>query len=234
MTTTFSVTRDQIIISALKECGAIGTGETPSTEDFSDASLALNIIIKSWVKVGMPLWKVVEVLLPLTIGNAAYQIGPTATGVGAVVTDRPLRILNAFIRTLNGKDVDLLVLSRQEYEMMGDKTSTSIPNSYYFQPLLPNSLVTLWPAPSLNTSVIHLFTQIPISDVNVGTDVVDFPSECYQALKWCLAAEIGGAYVSSMQKLQRIEAKAAKYKDEMEAWSVEEASVYFSLEHRGR
>jgi hypothetical protein len=234
MSTTFSVTRDTIITAALKECGAFGTGETPSPEDFSDASLALNIIIKSWVKVGMPLWKVVEVLLPLTIGNATYQIGPTASGTGAVVTDRPLRILNAFIRTLNGKDVDLLVLSRQEYEMMGDKSSTSIPNSFYFQPLIPNSLVTLWPAPSLNTSVIHLFTQVPISDVNAGTDIVDFPSECYQALKWCLAAEIGGPYVSSMQKLQRIEQKAAKYKDEMEGWSVEEASIYFGVDSRGR
>lgn len=233
MTTTFSITRDDLIRAALKECGATSTGETPTPEDYSDASQALNIIIKSWVKVGMPLWKVVKVLVPLTIGNASYQIGPSATGVGAVVTDRPLRVLNAFIRTSSNKDTDLLTLSRQEYEMMGAKFDQSVPNSYYFQPLLPNSLLTLWPSPSINTSVIHLLVQTPISDVNIGTDIVDFPSECYQALKWNLCAEIGGPYVSSEQKLARIERKAAKYKDEMEAWSVEEASIYFGVDHRG-
>lgn len=238
MTTTFSVTRDTVIQMALKECGAFGTGETPGTEDYTDASLALNIIIKSWVKKGMPLWKVVDISVPLVVGNVTYQIGSTATGVGAVVTDRPLRILNALIRTTQNNDTDLSILSRQEYELLGAKTNNTIPNSIYYQALgganFPNGLLTIYPPSSDATRVIHLFAQVPINDVNVGTDIVDFPSECYQALKWNLAAEIAGPYVSSLQKLQRIEQKAAMYKDEMESWSIEDTSMYFSVDKRER
>lgn len=237
MTTTFSITRDIIIQSALKECGAFGTGEVPSTEDFSDASLALNILIKSWVKRGMPLWKVVEILVPLTVGNMTYQIGPTATGTGAIVTDRPLRILNALIRTLTNQDTELTIFSRQEYENQGAKFSSSIPNSIYYQALggnIPNGLLTIYPPSSDATQVIHLFAQSPINDANVGTDILDFPSECYQALKWSLAAEIAGPYVSSMAKLSRIEQKAAMFKEEMESWSVEDCSMYFTVSKRER
>ena len=239
MSTTFSVTRDEIIKMSLKECGAFGTGETPDTEDFTDASLALNIIIKSWIALGLPLWKITTVTVPLVANIITYQIGPTATGTGAVVTDRPLRVFDPFIRVLSSKqDTPLITLSRQEYQQFGFKTPTgSIPNSIYYQALggaspTANGLLTIYPPPADALRSILLQAQVPINDVSVGTDVMDFPAECFQALKWCLAAEISGPYVSSFQKLQRIEGKADRFKKEMENWSVEEASLYFSPDTR--
>lgn len=242
MSTTFSAMRDDIITAALKECGAIGAGETASSQDFSDASFSLNLIIKSWLKKGMPLWKVVEVVVPTVASNTSYQIGSTASGTGAVVTDRPLRVLNAFARSTIStmvKDISLQQWSRQEYEDMGAKSTLGVPNSFYYQalgsPLTgPNGLLLMYPTPADTTYVVHLFVQIPISDVVNGTDLVDFPSECYQALKWALAAEVCGPYVSSMAKIQRIEQKAAQFKVEMEDWSVEEASMYFGRDYRER
>lgn len=235
MTTTFSVTRDDIVKAALKECGALGTGETASTEDVTDASFAFNLIIKAWVKKGLPLWKIVDITVPLVVANVTYQIGPTAIGTGAVVTDRPLRVFDPLIRVIsNTRDTTLTVLSRQEYEALGAKTTSGIPNAIYYQSLSLNGLLSVYPAPSDTLRSIHLFAQVPISDVNVGTDVLDFPSECFQALKWNLCAEIAGPYVSSDSKLARIEKKAQIYKDEMESWSVEEASIYFSYDSRDR
>ena len=233
MSTNFSVTRDDIIKNALKEVGAFGTSETPSSEDIADASFAFNLIIKAWVKRGMPLWKIVDITVPLIVGNVTYQIGTTATGTGAVVTDRPLRVFDTILRTISSnQDIPLMVLSRQEYEQFGIKNSLSIPNSIYYQPLIPNGLLTIYPAPADTTRSIHLFAQIPLNDVNVGTDVLDFPSECFQALKWNLCAEIGGPYVSSIPKLQRIDRNAELYKREMEDWSIEEANLYFSRDYR--
>jgi hypothetical protein len=232
MTTLFSATRDDIIKAALRECGSLGIGQSPEPEVMSNAAFALNIIIKAWVKVGMPLWKVVDIPIPLVAGNVEYQIGPTAVGTGAVITDRPLRILEALIRTSNNQDTILTQLSRQDYEMLGNKFTGSIPNSYYYQPLIPNGLLTIYPPTSDITRVIHLFAQVPLGDVNLGTDVVDFPNECYQALKWNLADEVGGESGASDKKLQRIERRAVQYKREMEDWSQEEASIYFSTSKR--
>ncbi|MGH7745395.1 MAG: hypothetical protein ACREQ5_11475 [Candidatus Dormibacteria bacterium] len=222
-----------MIKAALRECGSIGETETPSSEQFSDCSFALNLIIKAWVKKGMPLWKVVEVVVPMIANQITYQIGPTATGTGAIVTDRPLRVLDSFIRSPQNNDVSLMHLARSDYEALGNKTpGSSIPNSIYYQSLSINGLLTVYPSPQASDYSIHLFVQSPINDVNSGTDVMDFPSECYQALKWNLADEIGGETGASDSKLLRIEKRARLYKDEMESWSVETASLYMTRDTR--
>lgn len=232
MTTTFSVTSDDIVKASLKECGALGTGEALQTEDATDARFALNIILKSWVKKGLPLWKIVQISIPTVLGNATCQIGPTAQGPGAVVTDRPLRVFDPFIRDANNVDLPLQVLSRQEYEQFGMKFMQTIPNAIYYQALKDNGLLTIYPTPIDTTRTIIVQAQVPISDIADGTTIPDVPSECYQALKWTLCAEIAGPYVSSEMKLQRIEAKAEKYFDEMVDWSREEASIYMGMDNR--
>lgn len=77
-TNTFSVTRNDIIDAALRILGVIGIGETPQTEDYTNCSQALNIMIKSWSKKGWPLWTVQDLVIPLVAGVRVYPIGPTA------------------------------------------------------------------------------------------------------------------------------------------------------------
>lgn len=52
----YSVSRDVIIKAALQKIEAIGSGETPSATQVSEASIALNVLIKAWHGSGMPLW----------------------------------------------------------------------------------------------------------------------------------------------------------------------------------
>jgi hypothetical protein len=234
----FTCTRDQLITAALKECGAIAANETPTTQDVTDVTFSFNLMIKAWIKNGMPLWKVVEHVIPLLASQLTYSIGPSATGTGALVVDRPLRVLDAYIRNLTSgsinQDLPITVLSRQEYEAFGNKTQGSVTNAIYYQPLIPNGLVTVYPPVSASSVYeLHLFDQVPINDIVNASDIPDFPAECYQALKWNLCAEIGGSYVSSDAKLARIDRNAARYKMEMENWSQEEASIYFGYD-RGR
>ena len=77
-TNTFTVTRDDIISAALRVMGVIGVGETPITEDFTNCSQALNIMIKSWAKKSIPLWVVEKVTVPLITNVSTYPLGPTA------------------------------------------------------------------------------------------------------------------------------------------------------------
>ncbi len=49
MSTTFSVTRDDIINRALRICGAYDATHPPSSTDFSVLSLPMNILIKAWL-----------------------------------------------------------------------------------------------------------------------------------------------------------------------------------------
>lgn len=74
-TNTFTVTRDDIIKASLRALGALGVGETPITEDYTNCSQALNIMIKSWSKKGIPLWVTQEISFPVITDISVYPLG---------------------------------------------------------------------------------------------------------------------------------------------------------------
>lgn len=87
-TNTFTVTRNDIIDAALRTLGVIAIGETPTSEDYTNCSQALNIMIKSWAKKGFPLWTFETLEVPMVPGVLEYPIGPSAGYVYSVtITD---------------------------------------------------------------------------------------------------------------------------------------------------
>lgn len=56
--TNFSINRDDIIKRALRLIGVLPQGESPSTDQVTEASLALNGLVKAWQADGMPLWAI--------------------------------------------------------------------------------------------------------------------------------------------------------------------------------
>ena len=313
MTTTgisnFSVTRDQVIASALRTLQELGAGETASAEDYTNCNQALNIMLKSWQKKGAALWLYDEVELPLVSGIGTYPVGPTAgylhtngftitdggsggtdgdyalditdtsgtsavgtftvsggtitaitittagsgyvaptfdwsaagiTGediecrVVGVTTTRPLRVMEAFLRTdATSVDTPLIVISLSEYNMLGNKTSSGTPNQLKFMPTLGNATVELYLVPEGNTQTVHLTVQRPIYDMVSSGDTFDLPQEWYRAVKWGLADELALEYGASPETIQIVAQKAAVFLEECFDWSVEEPSVYFTMNHRG-
>ena len=124
MTAIYSITRNQVINGALRVLGVIGSGDQPTPEDVDNCSQALNLYIKQLQVKGLPLWKTEDLQVPMVVGQTVYAIGPT----GDVVTTRPLRVVMAFIRSPQGNDTVLQVISRQEY--MQDRKSTRLNSSH--------------------------------------------------------------------------------------------------------
>ena len=121
-TTTFSVTRDDIIKGALRKIGVVAQGESPTSDQLTEASFALNLMVKAWEADGMPLWALRTTAIPLTDGVNAYNIGTTKT----VNTDKPLKVIQAWIRdTTSNVDVPMRILTKQEYSILGNKTTLS-------------------------------------------------------------------------------------------------------------
>ena len=306
-TTSFTLTRDEIILAAARTTGYIALGETLEAEDLANRSQALNIMVKGWAKPGQPLWVTQEVLVPLVAGVATYQIGQTAgyvhslsaaggsgysaggtwtatdgtagtaasgtytvaagvidsmtvlvpgdsytsapttftlsgPGTSAVITavivgvttHRPLRTLpGTFLRKADGTDVPLLGESRTDYNLLGSKTNAGVPNQYYYNGQLANGLLTLNPVPDTSTDVVHLQVQRHFFDLVSGTDNFDFPQEWLGALKYGLAAEMGLEDGVSSEKLSRIEFRADRELTACFDQSVEEESLYFTVNTRG-
>lgn len=234
--TTFSVTRDDIIRAALRKLDVIGEGQTPSTEDYTNCAFALNIMIKAWEKDGFYLWKVVDIPVTTVSANEAYQIGDTATGTGAKVTNRPIRLMDScYIRDADGVDTPLTLISRQEYNMLSNKTTSGVPNQIYYDPQLTNGVLYVYPSPEDATHTIYVTAQIPVYDFASSSEALDFPQEGYQAVVYGLADEVMDEYSTpNPTTVQRITAKAEYYRNQLADWSQEETSVYFSPSPRYR
>lgn len=304
-TNTFTVTRNDVISATLRLLGVIGVGETPLTEDYTNCSQALNIMIKAWAKKGLPLWVTEYLEIPMVEGAVPYPLGPTAAyvysvtstggtgytagtwtatngttgtnasgtytvsagvpdeftilvagdsytaapttftlsgaGSGAVITStivgvtmpRPLRIMEAFIRNSQNSDTTLLTISRQEYNILGNKGTTGIPNQYYYDDQLVNGNLYVYNVPQDSTRTIHATIQRMFYDMTTGTDNFDFPQEWFQALKWGLAAELLAEYGVSLQMIPYYEQKAQEYIEACFDWSQEEASIYFTYNYAG-
>ena len=98
-TTTFTVTRDQIIEAALRSLAVLEEGATPGPNALENASFSLNLILKKWQSEGIKIWTIKEYTLPLVPNQTSYTIGPSATyNLNAA---KPLRLIQAYLRDLS-------------------------------------------------------------------------------------------------------------------------------------
>jgi hypothetical protein len=78
----FSLTRNDIINSALRKLGEYDKGETPSGDETADASEALNILINEFAGVyNADIFLRAELTLFIQKGQESYLIGPTGDNV---------------------------------------------------------------------------------------------------------------------------------------------------------
>lgn len=225
MSTTFSVNRDQILLRALRICSAFDPTNPPSTDDMDNLALAFNMMIKEWI-IDIPMWKIETVTLPLVANTNTYQIGPFATGTGALVMDKILRIQQASIRNeTTDSDTPIDQLSIQEYEQYSVKGALGVVNSMIYRPLDDktgeSSYIQVYPTPSDATYSLRLVCLTQLDDVNIGTDPLDFPQECYIALSWNLADEVSFEYSVPLDRAQVISQRARDAKNRMIDWSQE-------------
>lgn len=88
----FSVSRDDLILSAHQHIGAVGEGETCTTAQTTEAAILLNMIVKLRATMGMPCWALKRgYVLPVTgtssistAGQIVQSYVQTTTSVAAI------------------------------------------------------------------------------------------------------------------------------------------------------
>lgn len=190
--TDWTLNRNQVITGALRKLGVLPSGGTPTSAQISDASDALNAIVKAFQADGMPLWKINSTAFTVTSGTSTYVIGPSLT----VNAPKPLRVIHAFYTVSGSVPVSMNVYNRYDFfELPISTTITGVPVNLYYQPLRTSGSIKLWPTPSDSTTVITIHYQSPYEDMDAATDDFDFPSEWIMALiynvAWALSPEFG-------------------------------------------
>jgi hypothetical protein len=75
----YSITRDNLIAHAYRILGALRAGGTPSADEITDATEALNIMVKAWQAYGLQLWVIKQATLIPTNSGLTYKLGDSAT-----------------------------------------------------------------------------------------------------------------------------------------------------------
>lgn len=190
--TDWTLTRDQAITASLRKLAVLPSGGTPTASQISDATDALQAIVKAFQADGMPLWKISSQSFTVVSGTATYTVGPSQT----INCPKPMRVIQAFWTPSGGSNTPLNVYSRYDFnELPQGTTYTGDPVNFYYQPLRTTGTIKLWPTPNNSTTSITFHYQSPYEDMDASANDFDFPSEWMQAivynLAWSLAPEYG-------------------------------------------
>ena len=230
--TNFATSRDQLISGALRMAGAISQGETPSATLVSEAAEALNMLVKAMQADGMPLWAIKKYAITLT------ATGDYTIGVGATVnTPKPLKVIQAFLHNIaSGLDTPIRIITRQEYELLGNKTSTGTPNQIFYEPLVTTGVLHVHLVPTstvASENTLSIIYQRPFEDFDVSTDEPDFPQEYYHCIKLLLADVLAPEHGLALQERQDLSRRATLAKQEALGFGTEEGSMYLMADVRG-
>ena len=225
---TFSVSRNDLINSALRKCGVLDPeGGTANTTQLTVGAEALNIIVKAMAATGMPLLAIKKFDFAPTEGTVSYTVS-SLTGLNL-----PIRIIKAMNReTATSSDIPMLIVDRDTYWNLGSKTSKGTPIQLYYDPQLTTTLATIYLFPTADaTNVskrrIHLWYHRPFEDFNAAADTPDFLQPWYSPIVWELAAVLAPEYGVPERKWNMIQAKALKELDNVLGMGMEEGSVKF-------
>jgi hypothetical protein len=119
--------------------------------------------------------------------------------------DRPIEITGARVRNTNNDDSPLRIhTNREDFMRHTDKTSEGETQEVYYEPLLTNGRLYVWPVCGDDniTDRIILSTKRTIMDIDtVATDNFDMPNEVMNAVIWNLADELQPNYGLDYQNI---------------------------------
>jgi len=247
MSSTYSITRDQIITAALIKLGVIEIGDVPDPATIAHLSLNLNLLIKQMATDGLKIWKTSELVFSLTQNKVNYIMGgPNSitmydsydTTFSTPVTDKPLKVIQAFYRNnlvTPPIDVPLQILSKQEYNVLGSKQSTGVANSIFYDLKQNYGILSVYLDPNAFVEAnysLHVVVQLPMNDLLRGQDIPDFPNEWMNCLMWNLCDQVALDYQAPQNHRQEFSVKALLYKNQMTDFDVESTSTFFQPDLR--
>lgn len=218
--TSWELTRDDIIKTALRKIGVLAEGQTPSIEQTTNAALALNSLVSLFETKGMPLWKrTTQVITPI-LGQADYTITNAVKVAQVILT---------FVTS--GTQYDLIEKSLYDFNNLpqGDlNPGTAV--HYTYQPGIENGTLSLWPTPDAGMVAgnrVEVVKQKEFDGFFSALETPDFPPYYSDALIYNLAVRLAPEYGLPIQDRQLLKAEAKEYTDMAFDAGDEDGSLYF-------
>lgn len=189
--TSFSVTRNDIILMAYEDMGVYAPGfELPTAGQIDTANKRLNMMIKAWQGQGVGLWLNKVGTLSVLANRQSYNLGPS----GDLVIPKPLSIIECRRVDTDGNEVVMFPMSRTDYMALPLKSSAGQATQYYYDRQLVNGVLYIWQVESDLTVDLKFTYRSVVEDFVTLEDAPDFPQEWFDALHFNLALRLCPAF----------------------------------------
>jgi hypothetical protein len=171
-----------IIKLALKDIQVLDESETPSAALMADSLTTLNQMLGIWRTNELYVYATTEITHAMT-GALSYTIGLTGADITA---SPPIRINYAF-HTQDGVDYPMMEILNtfDDYQAISLKAITSNPTAIFYNPLLPNGTIYIYPQPT--TGTLHLGIDVELPNYSVAAEDLVLPVEYELAVRFNLA-----------------------------------------------
>jgi len=225
--TTWELTRNEIITAAYRKLGIPGEGNSLSTAQINDGAEALNAIINLAVTDGMPLWKRLEATLVPNNVLQQYTI-PSAVKIPAV-----------FLRdTSNGTQYELQNKSMYDFHQLPRNTTPATPIAYYAQPTISGYTIFIWPlysdADTIANKRLIVVYQDEFDSFTSSGQTLDFPAYWTQAMIFQTALSLAPENGIPIEDQKILAANAKMAWDKASAYGDEEGSLFITPNYWGR
>lgn len=146
----------------------------------------------------------------------------------ADLINRPLRIEHVRRRDVSGTqaiDTAMEELAKVDYYDLPNKSESSTPVNFYYDPGRDSGTLYIWPASSIITNLLTFTYVRPIEDLDALSNNFDFPQEWLETLKYQLMIRLAHEYGIPLR--QDVIALATTLLEDMMAWDTEPVSVCF-------
>ena len=205
---------------------AVATTSVISVDSTTGLTIGDNIGV--WLGTGWH-WTTINNISSLDISLTTALPSDASNGAAVYVYTnkiaRPLRVKEGY-RIESNSNVELCILSRQEYYGM-DISSYGATVQIYYDPKRENvGHLHIWPQPQLYApTTLLLHVQRPAFIPQVNGDTLDLPQEWMMAVIYNLALQCGVAWGVSGETMARIEVMANTYYRQIRAFDREQDTV---------
>lgn len=167
--------------------GLLAVQEIPGSQ-YSDMLITLQVMLRSWSQSKINVYSSKRESVSLIPSQSLYTWGVG----GNINSERPHKILSAFVRDVNGSDVPVEIISENQYNSIAVKSSTGRPCYLFFQPEYPLVNVYLYPTPDISETLwissLKPFTEA--SSFSSVSDNIAFPTNYEEAIIYNLAIRL--------------------------------------------
>ena len=114
---------------------------------------------------------------------------------------RPTEIIEARTVSSANYETPILIASRSQYMGLSNKSSTGPASQVYYDTLLTNGKMYVWPACSDVKEYIKFTCKIQIEDFDTATNDADFPQEWILPLAWNLAVIVSPKFGKQLDQV---------------------------------